>query len=177
MIVEWVNALLGPLVRAIAAGARLSPSGHEVIPPFLVMVMLIVARPDDFVAHRPLAPERREPRHAPDHVEDGVGAIVGLLEEWIGPTGRSYLPLIGTLGIFILCANYMGLVPGLMAPTSSINVTLGCAITIVGLLPLPRHQEQGIVSYIKHFWAPPGAPLVDRLPVCSRSRSSAIRRA
>ncbi len=27
-------------------------------------------------------------------LEDGVTAIVGLLEEWIGPDGQRYLPLI-----------------------------------------------------------------------------------
>ena len=40
------------------------------------------------------------------------------------------MPLIATLGLFILMGNYMGLVPGLMAPTASINTTLGCALTI-----------------------------------------------
>jgi F-type H+-transporting ATPase subunit a len=52
----------------------------------------------------------------------------------------------------------MGLVPGLMAPTSSINVTLGCAITVWVYYHFHGIKEQGIVNYIKHFWAPPGAP-------------------
>ena len=76
---------------------------------------------------------------------------------------------IATLGIFILLGNYMGLVPGLMAPTSSINVTLGCAITIWVYYHFQGIKAQGIGTYLKHFAAPPGAPLLDRLRSCCRS--------
>ncbi len=76
----------------------------------------------------------------------------------MGRTGRSFLPLIGTFGIFILLGNYMGLIPGLMAPTSNINVTLGCAITTWVYYHFHGVKDQGIVGYVKHFWAPPGAP-------------------
>ena len=64
--------------------------------------------------------------------------------------------------MFILLGNYMGLVPGLMAPTSSINVTLGCALTTWVYYHFQGIREQGIVNYMKHFAAPPGAPVVDR---------------
>ena len=76
--------------------------------------------------------------------------------------GTQFLPLIATLGLFILLGNYMGLIPGLMSPTSSINVTLGCAITTWVYYHYQGIRAQGIVGYMKHFWAPPGAPLVDR---------------
>ena len=72
---------------------------------------------------------------------------------------RVYLPLVGTLFVFILCSNYLGLVPGFMAPTSSINVTLGCALTIWVYYHFQGFKEQGVVNYIKHFALPPGSPL------------------
>jgi F-type H+-transporting ATPase subunit a len=159
VIVEWVNALLGPLVRAVAGRLGFHLTGHEVIPPFLVMVMLIVGGLTilSLIVRSRLSVEN--PGTLQIIVEDGIGAILSLLEEWIGPTGRRYLPLIGTLGIFILCANYMGLIPGLMAPTSSINVTLGCAITIWVYYHFQGVKEQGIVNYVKHFAVPPGSPV------------------
>jgi F-type H+-transporting ATPase subunit a len=92
-------------------------------------------------------------------LEDLVTAVVGLLEEWIGPDGRRYLPLIATLGLFILLGNYAGLVPGLMAPTSSINVTVGCAITTWVYYHYQGFRRQGVVNYLKHFAVPPGAPV------------------
>jgi F-type H+-transporting ATPase subunit a len=92
-------------------------------------------------------------------MEDAVSALVGLLEQWIGPKGRQFLPLIGTFGFFILLGNYMGLVPGLMAPTSNINVTLGCALTTWVYYHLQGVKAQGLWSYLKHFAVPPGAPV------------------
>jgi F-type H+-transporting ATPase subunit a len=158
VVVEWVNALLGPLVRALLELMGFHVTGHYVIPPFMVMVLLIVAGLTilSLIVRSRLSVEN--PGTLQIVMEDGITAIVDLLEEWIGPSGRKYLPLIGTLGIFILCGNYMGLVPGLMAPTSSINVTLGCAITVWVYYHFHGIKTQGIVSYIKHFWAPPGAP-------------------
>ena len=35
-----------------------------------------------------------------------------MIDDVIGPEGRRYLPLIATLGLFILAGNLMGLVPG-----------------------------------------------------------------
>src|SRR6266545_1741207 len=130
-IVEAVNAVLGRPVAALLAGAGFHVEGPEVIPPHLVMTMLIIA----------------------------IVAVVGLLEEWIGPDGRRYLPLIATLGLFILLGNYAGLIPGLTAPTSNINVTVGLAITTWIYYHFQGFKKQGVVNYLKHFAVPPGAPV------------------
>ena len=95
--------------------------------------------------------------------------MVGLLEEWIGPKGAQFLPLIATLGVFILLGNYMGLMPGLMAPTSNINVTLGCALTSGSTTTTRASARRASAPYLKHFAAPPGAPLA-LAPSCCRSR-------
>ena len=41
-IVQFVNALLGPIVRRIGEAMGHHFTGHDVIPPYLVMVLLIV---------------------------------------------------------------------------------------------------------------------------------------
>jgi F-type H+-transporting ATPase subunit a len=158
-IVHAVNAVLGPLVHA--AGEAIGyhfHNPHEPIPNYMVMVLLIVA----FVTALCLFVRSRLSVENPGKLqillEDGVKAVIGLLDEWIGPSGHRYLPLIGTLGVFILTGNYMGLVPGLMAPTSSINVTLGCALTIWVYYHYQGIKVQGIGPYFKHFAMPPGAP-------------------
>ena len=79
-----------------------------------------------------------------------------MMEQWIGPKGPRYFPLVGTLFVFILLSNYLGLVPGFMAPTSSLNVTLGCALTIWVYYHFQGIKEQGVVNYLKHFAMPPG---------------------
>ena len=110
-------------------------------------------------------------------LEDLVSAVAGLLDEWIGPKGRHFLPLIGALGAFILVGNYLGLIPGLMAPTSNINVTLGCAMTIWVYYHYQGIRAQGLGRYIEALLRRrPGAPVLDAAAhVPDRSRS-AIRR-
>ena len=157
-IVQLVNALLGPLVRRAGEAMGHHFTGHDVIPPYIVMVLLIVT----FVTALCLFVRSRLSVENPGTLqvllEEGVGAVRGLLDEWIGPKGHQFLPLVATLGLFILLGNYMGLIPGLMSPTSSINVTLGCAITTWVYYHYQGIRAQGIVGYIMHFWAPPGAP-------------------
>jgi F-type H+-transporting ATPase subunit a len=158
-VVEWVNALLGPLVAAALKPLGYDFHGHEVIPPYLVMILLIVVAVTVMCLVMRSRLSVEHPGKFQILLEDGVMAVSGLLEEWIGPEGRAFLPLIATLGLFILLSNYAGLVPGLMAPTSDINVTVGCAITTWVYYHLQGIKKQGIVNYLKHFAVPPGAPV------------------
>jgi F-type H+-transporting ATPase subunit a len=160
-IVHAVNAVLGPVL--VAAGNAVGYQFHsadEPIPKYMVMVLLIVAA---LTALCLLVRSRLSVEHPGKLqivLEDGVRAMIGLLEQWIGPKGARYLPLVGTLFVFILIGNYMGLVPGLMAPTSNINVTLGCALTIWVYYHFQGVKEQGPLNYLKHFALPPGAPVL-----------------
>ena len=159
LIVEAVNAVLGPPVAALLGALGFHVEGHEVIPNYLVMTMLIVA----FVTILCLIMKSRLSVENPGKfqilLEDGVTAVVGLLQEWIGPEGKRYLPLIFTLGLFILLGNYAGLIPGLLAPTSNINVTVGLAITTWVYYHYQGLRKQGVWNYVKHFAVPPGAPV------------------
>ena len=80
--------------------------------------------------------------------------ILGILRDMIGPAGEKYLPLVGTLGLFILTSNLMGLIPIFKAPTSSLNVTLACGITVFVYYHAQGIREQGLLKYLKHFTGP-----------------------
>lgn len=160
LIVQWVNAIFGPAVAALLRplGITFEP-GQNVVPDFIVMSVLIVA----FMAAVALFLRSRlrveDPGALQILLEDLVGGLRGMMVDYIGPKGPRYLSLVGTLGVFILLANLMGLVPGLMAPTSNINVTLGCAITSFVYYQIQGFRDQGVKHYLMHFAAPPGAPL------------------
>src|SRR5829696_194575 len=158
-IVQAVNAVLGPAVAALLGALGFHVEGHEVIPPHLVMTMLIVAVVTVVCLIMRTRLSVENPGRFQILLEDGVTGVAGLLEEWIGPDGRRYLPLIATLGLFILLGNYAGLVPGLMAPTANINVTVGCAVTTWVYYHYQGFRKQGVVNYLKHFAVPPGAPV------------------
>ncbi len=159
-IVQAANALLGPTVaRLLAAlGFHVKP-GAEVIPAYLVMVVLVVTALMllAFILRSRLTVEN--PGKLQIVFEDLVGGLSGMLEDVVGPKGPRYLTLVGSIGAFILFANLMGLVPGLMAPTSNINVPLGCALTVWVFYHVQGIREQGTFAYLKHFAAPPGAPI------------------
>jgi F-type H+-transporting ATPase subunit a len=158
-LVHIVNALFGPLVAAALRplGVEFKP-GAEVIPDFIVMslVVLVVVSAICLIIRSRLSVEN--PGKLQLALEAAVSFLYGMVDDFIGPKGRSYVTLVGTMFIFILFSNLMGLVPGLKSPTSNMNVTLGCALTVFVYYQFHGIKEQGIVSYVKHFMVPPGAP-------------------
>lgn len=81
--------------------------------------------------------------------------IRNLVTDVIGPEhGPEYIHIIGTLGLFILLSNLMGLIPIFKSPTSNINVTAGCAIFIFVYYHVQGVRKMGVVNYMKHFAGP-----------------------
>ena len=159
-IVHLVNALFGPLVAAALRplGIEFQP-GHDVIPDFIVMSLLILVAISILclIIRSRLSVEN--PGTLQIALEEAVSFIYGMVDDYIGPKGRSYVTLVGTMFIFILSGNLMGLIPGLMSPTSNFNVTLGCALTVFVYYQFHGFKEQGVVGYLKHFLVPAGAPI------------------
>lgn len=160
-IVQAINAVFGPAVAALLrAIGRPVPDPAHVIPNYLAVILLIIVA---LTALSLLVRSRLsvdKPGKLQIIMEDGLAGLNGMLDEWVGPTGRKYLPLVGTIGLFILVCNLSGLVPGLMAPTSNVNVTLGCAISVWVFYHIEGVRAQGLVKYLKHFAVPPGSPVV-----------------
>jgi F-type H+-transporting ATPase subunit a len=157
-IVILTNKLLGPAVAAALAplGYKIDPA--HAIPDFLVIcgvIVLLFTALSLFVRSR-LSVEN--PGSLQILLEDVVGGLIGILTEYMGPKGVRFLPLVGTVGLFIFTANMIGKVPGMMSPTSNINVTVGCAVTVWVFYQLMGLREQGPVKYFLHFMFMPGAP-------------------
>jgi F-type H+-transporting ATPase subunit a len=77
-----------------------------------------------------------------------------MIDDVIGPDGRRYLPLIGTLGLFILVSNLMGLVPGLISPTGNLMTNAACALVVFFAYHYIGIRKQGLGHYLKHFMGP-----------------------
>ena len=91
-------------------------------------------------------------------LEDIVGFIVEQLENLMPHRGRQFLPLVGTVFIFILLGNLMGQIPGLGSPTSNVNVPFALAVTVWLYYHFQGLKAQGPVNYLLHFAFPPGVP-------------------
>jgi F-type H+-transporting ATPase subunit a len=55
--------------------------------------------------------------------------VYGQAEDQIGHEGRRYMGYFGTIFLFILTANLIGIVPCFESPTQNPSVTAGCALT------------------------------------------------
>lgn len=89
------------------------------------------------------------------HVVESAYNFVGdLAHEIIGHGYKEYLPYLMALGIFILSANLMGLIPGLESPTANTAVPLGCALVTWFYYQAQGILKNGPIGYIKHFIGP-----------------------
>lgn len=77
--------------------------------------------------------------------------VVGI----IGPGGEKYTPFIGTLFIYILTMNLLGLVPGFKAPTSGLSITVALALIVFAMYNYYGIKESGFVPYMKHLIGEP----------------------
>ncbi len=134
-----------PLIRI--SGDDISIS-NTLFTMWIVIALLLVL---SFVFTRGL---REQPHPAQNAVELLVQGLGDFVEGVGGPASRRYVPLFGTLFLFILFSNYLGLVPlvgtklhlpgfgevdPLRAPTSDYHVNLGLAVTCFAI-----YQWQGI---------------------------------
>ena len=65
-------------------------------------------------------------------------------------SAKRYFPLIGASAIFIFVSNAVGFIPGMLPPTSNLNVTAGCAIVVFIAFNYYGLRDNGL-HYIKHM--------------------------
>jgi F-type H+-transporting ATPase subunit a len=75
-------------------------------------------------------------------------------EEIIGHHSSHFTPFLVALGLFILIANLIGLVPGFESPTATPSVPLGLAMVAWIYYHWHGIKKQGPVKYAKHFVGP-----------------------
>jgi len=78
----------------------------------------------------------------------------GQTHEVIGHDGHKYLAFTGTLFIFILFGNLIGIIPTFESPTMFPAVTAGCAMAAFLYYNIIGVSAQGIGKYLKHFLGP-----------------------
>lgn len=161
-LVEQVNHIFGPMVldieRAImpsiyglfGAHWHAPEAGELVIPAHIVwtFMLLLVCVLGVFLMRGRMSVDR--PAKGQQILEVIVEQIRDLLDQVIGPYGRRYVPVIGSFAVFILIGNLMAQIPGLGAPTESINVTGALGLTSFLYFIGSGFRQQGI-GYLKHF--------------------------
>jgi F-type H+-transporting ATPase subunit a len=114
-------------------------------------VVMIILAGLAFAASRNVA---LVPRGLQNFFEVVLEQFQQLIDDVIGVEGRRYLPLIATLGLFILTGNLLSLVPGMNGPTTNLNTTAACALVVFFSYHYIGVRKQGALTYLKHFAGP-----------------------
>lgn len=72
----------------------------------------------------------------------------------MGHSGDRYLPYLGSLFIFILLLNLLGLIPLFRSPTLSLSITAGLGIVTFFVVQYCGIKANGPLGYVKHFMGP-----------------------
>jgi F-type H+-transporting ATPase subunit a len=91
------------------------------------------------------------------------GFTVGI----IGPGGEKYTPLIGTIFIYILVMNLLGLIPTLTSPTSNVTTTLAIGLFVFVYVQYTSIRNNGVGGYLLHFCGPKFETKFGDLPIAA----------
>ncbi|HWR93304.1 MAG TPA: F0F1 ATP synthase subunit A [Desulfobacterales bacterium] len=119
----------------------------HVVYSWLVLLVLIVLA---YIGGRKIS---MVPGKAQNFFEVVVSGMEEFMVDVTGEEGRWFFPLVGTIFLYIVTCNLIGLIPGFFPPTASINTTLSCALvsfTFTHFIGLKYHGAK----YIKHFLGP-----------------------
>ena len=93
-----------------------------------------------------------------------------------GTRSDKYVPLVATVGLFILVANLMSVLPFVGAPTADINTPAALAIIVFLSSHYYGIRELGAWTYLKNFARPTPVLLpINLLSQVSRTVSLAVR--
>ncbi|MBX5491956.1 MAG: F0F1 ATP synthase subunit A [Chloroflexi bacterium] len=164
------------------------PITNTIIAAWLAMAVLIVVSV--------LATRKMElvPRGLQNVAEFAVESLLSICEQVAGPRGREFLPLVGTLFLFILIANWMGILPfwaesnwihhgvhwthdhgpPLRSANSDLNIPLAMAAIVAVWVQWLRIRSSGFLGWLKHLTIGP-PPLLELISEISRPVSLALR--
>ena len=86
--------------------------------------------------------------------------VEGLVSDNMGNSYISYIPYVGTLVVYLLCLNLMGVI-GIDPPTSNLSVAAGLGISTFFVVNTTAIVKNGVWGYTKAF----GQPYAFMLPI------------
>jgi len=186
-ITQLVNHYLSGAALALLSTLHIRPSNPQLpIPEHVVMGLLV------FVVGTLLALWVRsrlsvEKPGASQQVAEllltnplGFG-INDVLEENAGHHWERYVPVVGSVALFIFIANLFGVFPFLTSPTATVSVPLSCAIIAFAYFNWQGIRHHGAWGYLKSFsggvdwWLVPLIVPVEILSTCARLLSLTVR--
>ena len=150
-----LNKLFGAPVLALLTALHIHPKypAAPISNSFAMELLVVLLLTIFFIAVR----TRLSVEH-PGGLQHTMEAIYGffnnLASDTISNHPEKFVPYLTALGLFILCCNLIGLVPGLESPTTVPIVPLGCALLTWVYYHYHGVRRNGPIGYLKHFIGP-----------------------
>ena len=159
-VTKVVNALLGKPALALLALLHITPDDpkYPITNSFSMELLVVLLAVLFFLWLRPRI--RADRPGATQQVMEfvitnpmGIG-VKDLVDDIVGHGAERHIPIVATVGIFILFSNMISLVPGFASPTATITVPLGwrssfsCITTRIGI------GKHGGLHYAKTLLGP-----------------------
>lgn len=87
-------------------------------------------------------------------VQDAVLGLHNLVKGSVHHHAEDYTPFLGSVFIYIFIANLMGLVPGFLPPTQSMQANLAVALCVFFYYHAVGVKTVGLKNYLAHFMGP-----------------------
>ncbi|MCK5119543.1 MAG: F0F1 ATP synthase subunit A [Candidatus Latescibacteria bacterium] len=137
-----------PQWRFMVRGHEVVVNSRTAVTSWLVMGLLIVSA----------ALIRRRLKQRPGRWQSVFELIAdffdGLIRDTLGPGNRRYLPLIGSLFVFLWISNLIGVIPTMEEPTRDLNVPMGCMVVVLAVVHFSAIRAKGLKKYVKGYAEP-----------------------
>jgi F-type H+-transporting ATPase subunit a len=155
-----VNRILGPLTLQLLHALRIQPENYDApIPEYMVMsfLVLVIGAVLALLLRSRLSVERPGAfqQMAEGLLTNRLGfGIRDVLDVNVGHHADRFIAFTGSISIFVLLANLLGLIPALSSPTGIAVVPLACAILTFLYFNYQGLRHHGPIGYAKHFAGP-----------------------
>ncbi len=176
-VTHWFNHIFAPMALRLLHAMGIQPKDYDhPIPEYVVMslIVLVFCTIVALLLRAQLSVER------PGALQQGAELLLinplgfgikDLLVENVGHGADRYIPFVGSISIFILFSNLLGLFPAFRSPTGIAIVPLACASLTFIYFNYQGIRHHGIGGYLKHFAGPMPAlsPLIFPVEIISTS--------
>jgi len=114
-------------------------------------------------------------RRQPAALEMVVDFLNDMVSDVMGRPAEPYLPLLGSLTIFIAAANVIGVVPFVVNPTRNINTPLALALIVFFSVHYFGVRAKGVMGYFKSLASPVFMLPLEVIGQLSRTLSLTLR--
>jgi F-type H+-transporting ATPase subunit a len=179
-ITRLLNHLFGGAVASLMHMVGVPASPETAINDTFALELLVAAGLIAFfiLVRLTLSVEKPGPaQHMAEVIHEFTG---GTADQIIGHGYERFQAFVTCILLFVLANNLLGLIPGIVTPTSKPVVPLGIALLTFVYYNFYGFREQGVVGYMKHFagpiwWIAPLLFPIEIISHCARMMSLTIR--